>query len=380
LLAEIGIDVRLVQELMRHARLTTTMEVYTRAGDGEQRIAQSSAVDVLFNRNAQTEADIEHAMFRRTLYLLPNFALSSNWLNGLVDLVGIEPTTSSMPWKRAPSCATGPHRRRTFVILGYLDKFVKLRTNVKRCDDGNCLKVALTFTSSNPVKYTRIGLFMRDSKDSSSFSRRITLGLLMFLSLWLLTAVLMPAQTAQSPPTSGTTTTFDLQPIRSATDSLRQAVSSVNTSRWKTSNEVKSVSQNDLNSIFNDLNSVLPGLLQTAQASPSSFKPAFEVYRNVNALYDVVLRVSQAASLTGAATDAAYLQNALNELSRARNSLSNALAAASEQRDTELVQLRAKVQAQDTQAAPPKKIIVDDGPNGSSASKKSKSSKTPNQQ
>ncbi len=26
----------------------------------------------------------------------------------MVDLVGIEPTTSSMPWKRAPSCATGP--------------------------------------------------------------------------------------------------------------------------------------------------------------------------------------------------------------------------------------------------------------------------------
>jgi hypothetical protein len=25
-----------------------------------------------------------------------------------VDLVGFEPTTSSMPWKRAPNCATGP--------------------------------------------------------------------------------------------------------------------------------------------------------------------------------------------------------------------------------------------------------------------------------
>ena len=33
----------------------------------------------------------------------------NGWHNaGLVDLVGIEPTTSSMPWKRAPSCATGP--------------------------------------------------------------------------------------------------------------------------------------------------------------------------------------------------------------------------------------------------------------------------------
>jgi hypothetical protein len=27
-----------------------------------------------------------------------------------VDLIGIEPMTSSMPWKRAPSCATGPLR------------------------------------------------------------------------------------------------------------------------------------------------------------------------------------------------------------------------------------------------------------------------------
>jgi hypothetical protein len=26
----------------------------------------------------------------------------------LVDLVGFEPTTSSMPWKRAPNCAIGP--------------------------------------------------------------------------------------------------------------------------------------------------------------------------------------------------------------------------------------------------------------------------------
>ncbi len=26
----------------------------------------------------------------------------------MVEAVGIEPTTSSMPWKRAPSCATGP--------------------------------------------------------------------------------------------------------------------------------------------------------------------------------------------------------------------------------------------------------------------------------
>jgi hypothetical protein len=41
----------------------------------------------------------------------------------MVDLVGIEPTTSSMPWKRAPSCATGPQVYVT--ILADQDVFVK---------------------------------------------------------------------------------------------------------------------------------------------------------------------------------------------------------------------------------------------------------------
>ena len=34
----------------------------------------------------------------------------------LVDLVGIEPTTYSMPWKRAPSCATGQLSQSSTII------------------------------------------------------------------------------------------------------------------------------------------------------------------------------------------------------------------------------------------------------------------------
>jgi hypothetical protein len=58
LLAETGNDVKVVQELMRHAKLSTTMEVYTQAGMPKKRLAQRNAVDVLFNRSldAQREA------------------------------------------------------------------------------------------------------------------------------------------------------------------------------------------------------------------------------------------------------------------------------------------------------------------------------------
>ncbi len=50
----------------------------------------------------------------RLASLLPNDTKSKSGMRKslkLVDLVGIEPTTSSMPWKRAPSCATGPREK-----------------------------------------------------------------------------------------------------------------------------------------------------------------------------------------------------------------------------------------------------------------------------
>ena len=45
----------------------------------------------------------------------------------LVDLIGIEPMTSSMPWKRAPSCATGPLLGRTLSILEERTPFVNVQ-------------------------------------------------------------------------------------------------------------------------------------------------------------------------------------------------------------------------------------------------------------
>lgn len=50
LLCEYGNDMNVVQELMRHAKVSTTMEVYTHARMEKKREAQSKVVDVLFGR------------------------------------------------------------------------------------------------------------------------------------------------------------------------------------------------------------------------------------------------------------------------------------------------------------------------------------------
>lgn len=50
-----GEDVKVVQELMRHANITTTMNIYTRALTPAKRQAQSRVVDVLLDRSRNTE-------------------------------------------------------------------------------------------------------------------------------------------------------------------------------------------------------------------------------------------------------------------------------------------------------------------------------------
>jgi integrase len=56
LLSESSNDVKVVQELMRHSKVSTTMEVYTHARMEQKRSAQSRVVDVLFGRGRDVPA------------------------------------------------------------------------------------------------------------------------------------------------------------------------------------------------------------------------------------------------------------------------------------------------------------------------------------
>src|SRR5664279_3947306 len=86
---------------------------------------------------------------------------------------------------------------------------------------------------------------------------------------------------------------------RAPADHLNQTLSTLNVAKWKAPQEVKGQTQADIASIQRNVKTTLPELLDAAKVDPAKVAPAFAVYRNMSALYDVLLRVAETATLAG---------------------------------------------------------------------------------
>jgi hypothetical protein len=143
---------------------------------------------------------------------------------------------------------------------------------------------------------------------------------------------------------------FD-ESLRPALAQVGAALNQVQIDHWKLSREWKEQLRGDANSIQQDLTAQLPGLFQTVQQSPAALEPQFSVMHNVDALYDVLVRIATAANLSGGKTDAAILGNALLRLESARKTVASQLLQAASSQDRQLVRLQAQMRtAESTEA------------------------------
>jgi hypothetical protein len=170
------------------------------------------------------------------------------------------------------------------------------------------------------------------------------------------------SQNQAAPPAPATPKASDL--LQPALSQISQTIVALNISRWKAPGEVRANSQQNVDSIQRDLSGTLPGLLATADAAPGSVSAVFPVYRNIDALYDVLLRVSQTAMLAAPQNEVTTVTDALAKLESARNDLGNAILTTSKNNEAEAVKLRTEIQQ--AKAAPPppppQTTVVNDGP------------------
>jgi hypothetical protein len=154
---------------------------------------------------------------------------------------------------------------------------------------------------------------------------------------------------------------------------VSNALATLNISRWKTSGDIRNLTQQNAASIQKDIDATLPGLITQADAASGSVPPAFAVYRNVDALYDVLLRVAQTADMGAPQSEASSLQSALSDLESARSRLAQSILATSQTQETELTRLRTAIKtAAAPPPAPPHATVVDDGPAKTTVAKKRK--------
>ncbi|HTV81753.1 MAG TPA: hypothetical protein VME18_03810 [Acidobacteriaceae bacterium] len=173
----------------------------------------------------------------------------------------------------------------------------------------------------------------------------------------LLTAMVWPAagQTAVAAHPAVAST---LQP---ALAQVGQALGGVDPEHWRAPGSVKSAAEGDIEAIQRDLNGTLAGLLQQADAAPGSVPAEFRVYRNVDALYDTLLRVVETAELAAPASEADALETALDNLENARAQVGDTILSGAQVQQDELFRLRRAIQAAAAaQRAPIRTTVVDD--------------------
>jgi hypothetical protein len=118
----------------------------------------------------------------------------------------------------------------------------------------------------------------------------------------------------------------------------------------------------DVDSIQRNLQSALPEMIGQLRNAPEDMPATFKLYRNLDALYDVMSGVVESTGAFGPKDDFQALSNDLNGFEGTRKQLAdrmNNLAASKEQ---EIVRLRADLKTAQAAipAAPPKKLVVDD--------------------
>jgi hypothetical protein len=153
-----------------------------------------------------------------------------------------------------------------------------------------------------------------------------------------------------------------LQQVNIAVARLGRALSSINVPKWKAPGDVRQTTQSDVDSMQRDVSDTLPAIVNTALADPAKVSPAFSVYRNVDALYDVLLRVSETAQLAGASRDASLLEDQRSALEDSRTQLGAALLQSAQAQDAEVVHLRSTAVAAAPPPKPAAKTVIDDGP------------------
>jgi hypothetical protein len=171
-----------------------------------------------------------------------------------------------------------------------------------------------------------------------------------------------------------------LSQLESTSKSTQADLVKLRVERWKADNSYKKQALGNVDSVQRNLQGALPEMIGKLRTAPEDLPSTFKLYRNLDALYDVLGGVVEGAGAFGSKDDMQSLSNDLSSFEGTRKQLAERIESLSSSKEAEIVRLRADLKtAQSATVEPPKKIVVDDTepPKKPAAKRKPKSATPP---
>ena len=132
--------------------------------------------------------------------------------------------------------------------------------------------------------------------------------------------------------------------------------------RWRTESSNKRQTQSNVDSVSRNLHDALPAIIGEVRSAPESMLSTFKLYRNLDALYDVLGSVVESVGAFGSKDEFQTLANDLTALENSRKVFADRMETLAGSKEVELTRLRSQIRTAQAVApvSQPKKVVVDD--------------------
>jgi len=153
-----------------------------------------------------------------------------------------------------------------------------------------------------------------------------------------------------------------LTQLESASKTTQVDLQKLRIEHWKADKSSKQQALENVESIQRNLQGALPEIISQLRGAPEDLSASFKLYRNLDALYDVLGNVVELTGAFGSKDDAQSLGNDLNNFEGGRKQMASRIETLSSAKEAEITRLRAELKTAQAAipAEPPKKIVVDD--------------------
>ena len=174
-----------------------------------------------------------------------------------------------------------------------------------------------------------------------------------------LAAQTAPAQSMQTSPAIADVSGL-LSKIDQTSQSASVDIARLRIEKWKADSSDKQQAQANADSVQRNMTAALPGMISAVRSSPQDMAATFKLYRNLNALYDVMKTLTEASAAFGPKQDYQSLAQYADAMDGYRRNLADYMETLAASKDAELAHLRSQTRAAQVAAAPAKKVIIDD--------------------